>query len=170
MDTEIEVKKGEKTKRKSNIELLRIICIIMIIAHHYTIHGGLCQYYTLGINKKVAFVKEATRFAQINSAIVFGGAVYTFLFFKNNINFSSKVINFLSSSTLGVYLIHDNPYIRGWVWNKISPGKAYMSSNMILVHAVAKILIIFIICTIIDKIRIFVFEKPIDKLMDKNKR
>ncbi len=51
-----------------------------------------------------------------------------------------------------------------------SPGKAYMSSNMILVHAVAKILIIFIICTIIDKIRIFVFEKPIDKLMDKNKR
>lgn len=356
MGTEIEVKKEEKTKRKSNIELLRIICIIMIIAHHYTIHGGLGQYYTLGINKKVAFVqilsiwgkmgcnifmiitgyfmikskakpkklillllemifyslgiyaifcifhlatfskdalmksifpmffqnwflvdyiiiyclipyfnemlqkldkttfkkflgvlfiigfciptlinktivnfnelgvlivmyfvgayirlhteeksdkkyfwlmiafdvalvglvllwdfigvkfqevtyiKEATRFAQINSAVVFGGAVYTFLFFKNNINFSSKVINFLSSSTLGVYLIHDNPYIRGWVWNKISPGKAYMSSNMILVHAVAKILIIFIICTIIDKIRIFVFEKPIDKLMDKNKR
>lgn len=41
MGTEIEVKKEEKTKRKSNIELLRIICIIMIIAHHYTIHGGL---------------------------------------------------------------------------------------------------------------------------------
>ena len=50
MDAEIEVKKEEKTKRKSNIELLRIICIIMIIAHHYTIHGGLGQYYTLGEN------------------------------------------------------------------------------------------------------------------------
>ena len=29
------------TKRKSNIELLRIICMICLVAHHFTIHGNL---------------------------------------------------------------------------------------------------------------------------------
>ena len=29
------------TKRKSNIELLRVLCMICLVAHHFTIHGNL---------------------------------------------------------------------------------------------------------------------------------
>ena len=29
------------TKRKSNIELLRILCMMCLVAHHFTIHGNL---------------------------------------------------------------------------------------------------------------------------------
>ena len=29
------------TKRKSNIELLRILCMMSLVAHHFTIHGNL---------------------------------------------------------------------------------------------------------------------------------
>ena len=33
-------KTGHDVYRKSNIELLRIISMIIIIAHHYAVHGG----------------------------------------------------------------------------------------------------------------------------------
>jgi len=31
---------NDKTLRQSNIELLRIISMIMIVAHHFSVHGN----------------------------------------------------------------------------------------------------------------------------------
>ena len=39
-----------KKQRSSNIELLRIICMFMIVIHHFMAHGGLWMLPT-GINK-----------------------------------------------------------------------------------------------------------------------
>ena len=30
----------EKCKRNSNIEALRILCMLLIVAHHLVVHGG----------------------------------------------------------------------------------------------------------------------------------
>lgn len=32
--------KNQPRERNSNVELLRVLCMIMIIAHHYSVHGG----------------------------------------------------------------------------------------------------------------------------------
>jgi surface polysaccharide O-acyltransferase-like enzyme len=32
--------KNQPHKRNSNVELLRVLCMILIIAHHYSVHGG----------------------------------------------------------------------------------------------------------------------------------
>lgn len=40
-----------KSKRKMNIELLRILSMIMIVLHHYVAHGGLINIENININK-----------------------------------------------------------------------------------------------------------------------
>ena len=35
-----------KKMRKSNIELLRIVLIIMVIAHHYVVNSGIKAFFT----------------------------------------------------------------------------------------------------------------------------
>lgn len=40
-------------ERKSNIELCRIICMLLIIAHHCVVHGGAINIDTC-INKYIA--------------------------------------------------------------------------------------------------------------------
>ncbi len=32
---------NSRNKRESNLELLRVICMILLVAHHYAVHGGL---------------------------------------------------------------------------------------------------------------------------------
>lgn len=41
-ERKIEIKK----MRKSNIELLRIVLIIMVIAHHYVVNSGIKAFFT----------------------------------------------------------------------------------------------------------------------------
>ena len=46
-------KNNDISNRKSNIELLRIIAIIMIIAHHYCLYGGWSKVSGLSINNAI---------------------------------------------------------------------------------------------------------------------
>ena len=45
-----------KFERKSSIELLRIICMLLIIAHHYACHGGF-DFINTPFSKKLFFVQ-----------------------------------------------------------------------------------------------------------------
>ncbi len=46
-----------KTKvRNSNIELLRVFAMILIILHHYALHGGLIEIERAGINKAIGAI------------------------------------------------------------------------------------------------------------------
>lgn len=43
-------------QRKSNIELLRILAMILIILHHYALHGGLSSIAGFGVNKYIGII------------------------------------------------------------------------------------------------------------------
>ena len=43
-------------QRKSNIELLRIFAMLLIILHHYAIHGGLSSIAGFGVNKYIGTI------------------------------------------------------------------------------------------------------------------
>ena len=40
-----------KLTRNSNLEILRIICMILIVAHHYVVHGGFIFGYDVTVNR-----------------------------------------------------------------------------------------------------------------------
>ena len=85
-----------------------------------------------------------------------------FLIFKNikikneKIN---KAITKIAPLTLGVYLIHDNKYLRPVLWDKILHPLTYINSGIAIVIAEAvDVMLIFIVCCIVEKLRQLVFE------------
>ena len=69
-----------------------------------------------------------------------------------NINIGHNVvINYLSKSMFGVYLIHDNSFIRPIIWHKLVHTLTYAQKPYnYLWYGIETSFFIFIICIIID--------------------
>ena len=82
---------------------------------------------------------------------------------KNN-----KFINQVAMSTFGVLLIHNNDFILEILWNKILNTLKVCTSNtnLIYIHSFTSVLLVFIICIIIDQLRIKFIELPFFKLIN----
>ena len=85
------------------------------------------------------------------------------MFFKDlNIRYS-KVINLIGASTFGVLLIHANSDImRQWLWQDIlnnvgQYGSKYHGSSCAILSVIA----IFVICILVDMLRMRFVEKPL---------
>ena len=86
-------------------------------------------------------------------------AIFIFHIFKN-IKIKSKLINYIASSVLGVYLIHDNAFVRNWIWKVFLPNVNFLSLNTLLyiLFIFAKVAIVFLVSVTIDKIRIILLK------------
>ena len=90
-----------------------------------------------------------------------------FLFFKN-LKLKSNFINTVAASCFGVLLIHANSdAMRKWLWKDILNNVGAYNSSFLLLHAVGSVLAIYIICTVIDYLRIRFIEKPFFSFADK---
>ena len=89
-------------------------------------------------------------------------AVCSFLWFKNmNIKYS-KIINAFGAGTFGVLLIHANSdAMRTWLWQDTVDVLGHYSLPLIQLatYSIIVVLTIFIICNIIDQMRIHTVEK-----------
>lgn len=61
------------------------------------------------------------------------------------IRFQNRVINFIAASTLGVYLIPNNPHIFDWIINQLKPLYSHSVFGLI-----AAVLLIYSVSCIID--------------------
>lgn len=92
-------------------------------------------------------------------------AMFIFVAFKNLKNIKNKKINKISKYTLGVYMIHDNFFIRNnIIINKLHIKEIYTQS-FFCIYIIVISLIIFIVCTVID----VMLEKVLEKIEFKNK-
>lgn len=95
-------------------------------------------------------------------------AVCAFLFFKNLRIRQSRFINTVAASTFGVLLIHANSdTMRRWLWRDTLENVKWYHTPWICLHAVGSVLGIFIVCTVIDMVRRYAFEKPFLKWLQK---
>jgi len=112
------------------------------------------------------FSNNATYFMGVTSPLAIICALSLFLFFKNLHIGDSKFINQIALSMFGVYLIHDNLFVRPFLWHQIFQNASYFDSSYLFLHALVVIALTFVICTVIDQIRIMVLEKPLFKVID----
>ena len=110
------------------------------------------------------FIGDVTKYFPIFSVLISSSLLVVALGIKP---FHCKFINLISGSVLAVYLIHDNPLVREFIWWTISPNIDLIGSNHIFVHMIQKVLFVFVTCVVIDQIRIWLIEKPIEKLLSK---
>lgn len=82
-----------------------------------------------------------------------------FLFFLSH-NIKSKAINYIGTSTLSVYLIHENSYVSQKLYAFI-PSLAHGNDIANIFSFVLLAIFILFICISIDKIRIYIM-RPID--------
>jgi len=97
-----------------------------------------------------------------NKILAVATAVTSFMFFKNLKIKNSKIINSIAASTFGVLLIHANSdAMRQWLWRDTLNNVGAFTSNYMMLHAVASVLGVFLVCTLLDQMRIHFIEKPV---------
>lgn len=130
--------------------------------------GIICMRLLFGEKIGIVFlgVEDSNKFFAV--AI----AVSSFLFFKNFKIKYSKVINSIGAATFGVLLIHANSNaMRQWLWKDTvdSVGHYYsLDIGALVLYSIGVVLAIFIVCNLIDQLRIATLEKWFFNWYDKN--
>lgn len=103
-----------------------------------------------------------------NKILALVTSVCTFMFFKNLKLKYSPFINRIAASAFGVLMIHANSdTMRQWLWRDTLNNVNAYHSNYLLLHAFGSVIGVYILCTLIDMIRIKLLEKPFFKWYDK---
>jgi len=79
-------------------------------------------------------------------------------FLKIDIKYNA-IINMISSTTFGIYLIHDNKYVRPFLWKTIFENAKYEESVFLIPYSIAVVILVFVVCFGIELFRIHVIEK-----------
>ena len=104
-----------------------------------------------------------THYIEMNDFFILLVSIFLLLFFSNlNIKYN-KYINMVSSTTLGIYLIHDNPSMRTFLWTSYFRLFEITGSKYLILNSIKAIFIIFFVCIIIDLIRKFIIEVLLKK-------
>lgn len=123
--------------------------------------------YLFGFRNPSFFVSDSNK---IFAVIV---AVASFLWFKNMDIAHSKLINAIGASTFGVLLIHANSdAMRQWLWKDTVDcvGHYDLPPLQLTLYIISAVIIIFIVCTAIDRLHFHLIEQPFFRWYDKKPR
>lgn len=140
----------------------------VFIVNWFFVIGSLLFCTQIGslFGRKMAFyfVEDSNKILAVTTA------VSAFLMFKNMDIKVNKIINTMASSTLGVLLIHANcDMMREWLWGDVLRCTEFYSSSLVYVHAILSVIIVYLLCTIIDFLRIRLIEVPFFNLVYKRR-
>ena len=105
---------------------------------------------------------------QINNIIPFFMALSLFMIFTKIKMKNSIIVNLVSATTLGIYLLHDSSF-RSVLWLDTLKNGQFADSAFLIPHSILTTLLIFVICMCIDFLRIVLIEIPFFKLKPVNK-
>jgi len=97
-----------------------------------------------------AFKGKQLHFAGQESILLLLFSISIFIWVMNITPFSNKFINRVSSLTFGVYLIHDNEFIRPLLWKHIVPEQALYNTYIYPVGIIVSVLLIYVIASLIE--------------------
>lgn len=115
-------------------------------------------------------IPNPTFFQYTSWGITLLSAVTLFLLFMRINIKPSKAINALAATILGVYIIHDSPFIRHWIWT-VTPSvyDNWYSSQAIYYMTFVIVIIVFFICAILEMLRAKLYDKISDFISLKRK-
>lgn len=119
-------------------------------------------FYTCSIANCIL---RGSNFAWFNSNTIFNFSISLCIFMLFlNMKFKSKIVNVIASTALGIYLIHDNqPYGYSKLWSFVGQYISF-STAIFPIYSIFIILSIFLICMLIELIRLYLIHKPLEKL------
>lgn len=111
-------------------------------------------------------------YGMFNNPLVVFESVMLIMFFRD-LKFSSSFINTIAGTTIGIYAIHEHPFVRKWVWSIFTfKDKSLYNSPLLIVKVVTVCITVFMVCCIIELIRLkifLIFSKFSEFVKSKNK-
>ena len=89
---------------------------------------------------------------QFNNPIIIFEAICMFYFFKS-FHFQSSYVNKIGSMVFAVYLIHDNSFVRNWLYARVLKIDNYSGGSYYLLYLLLFALIIFTVSILIELVR-----------------
>ena len=123
----------------------------------------LCGAALIGINFLSAYVLDTlgqhhNYFFGMMGPFTVLAALCLLIGFRNlNIKYH-KDINTIASATFGVYLIHDNIFVRPFIWLEFFRNASFQNSPYLIPYSLAVILIVYSSCTILELLRSKIFK------------
>lgn len=148
------IKKYDVAKKITSIQCIVGYCVMVVST---LVSKNVIRWLT-----KIAFghAKYENTFISYISITILLSAIFLFLFcLKIKINSTaSKLISFVSPAALGVYLIHVHPLVFNHLIKNAFVSFATQSPMVMILLVIAASLSIFVLCTIIELLRIQVFK------------
>lgn len=104
-------------------------------------------------------------FIQQNSIPILIFSVSLLLMFKNMDIKYNKIINIIASSVFGIYLIHDHPLVRRFLFDDVFNCSSHTNDPYLIPYVFLMCILIFTVCSIIELIRIYLIERMYYKKM-----
>ena len=129
---------------------------------------------------KKIFTDDTVNYLTYTSPFVVLSAIFLFIFFSK-LKFgkkTEKLINYITPAALGVYLIHTHPLVFNKLMKDIAMPLVNHGTAAMIFGSVAMALAVFIICIVIDLLRIQLFKlirinalcKKLDEVFNSKKR
>jgi len=143
-----------------NVERVRHTFTVYLFASFVLVLSMLVLSY---LSDRVSLLTEYSLtgyYYRYNSIFVLIASVALFLTFaklKIKKAVLVKLIRYVSPIVIGVYLIHDNAYLRNVIWNELFCPSKIARDILLPVKAFGIVLLIFVVCIIIDYLRASLF-------------
>lgn len=100
--------------------------------------------------------------SESNAILALANGITSFMWFKNLKIRNSRIINTIAASSFGVLLIHANSdTMRQWLWKDTIDCVGHYTTDYYWLYAIGCVLAIYVVCTLIDIIRIKTIETPL---------
>lgn len=121
------------------------------------------------LSKKVDYYeKELDYFCSMQTLPVLLCALELFIGFRGMRLRPSRWINTISSTTLGIYLIHDNPYVREFLWDNLLTKWDFSAQMPVFLHCFIVVAVLFPLCALLDLLRQKTIHKWFMNFLDKH--
>ena len=123
-----------------------------------------CAFLSKRIGKTYYYVAVT----DCNTLLAACTGISLFLFFRNLRIRQSRFVNAAAATTFGVFCIHTcSDTMRRWLWQDTLKNAEYCSSSAGMLHIIAAVIGIFILCALIDTLRMRLVEKPFFRMLDR---
>ena len=112
------------------------------------------------LDNYLAFFKGLSIFFYYRySILIIGAGVGFFTMAIYRQPYVNPLINTISSCTFGVYLIHESPIVRKWLWLDVFHNYEYYNSGTLVIRLLSCAVIVFVTCSLMEFIRQKLFGK-----------
>ncbi len=145
--------------RKSSTDItiaVAVYVILMTVAYCIDLTGYTSEFW--GIYN---FIDYNNRMNSIFAVII--SVCLMLAFCKIDIG-KIKAVNIVSSTVFGVYLLHDHPWVRQWIYSDFFECLGHTYSQTLFLYVLFMAGTIFAICSIIELIRIKIIDNQLKRL------